>query len=102
VSFDKLTSVFLSNTNHEEDQPGPSIVKDMALEKSSEHDRHAGPSARYCPAGVYEWVESLPARASDQCAELRPLQNVRHQGPEPEYRMGAARRRRRAELSPNM
>jgi electron-transferring-flavoprotein dehydrogenase len=57
VTFDKLSSVFLSNTNHEEDQPVHLIVKDMALQKSSEHDVYAGPSNRYCPAGVYEWVE---------------------------------------------
>ena len=57
VSFDKLSSVFLSNTNHEEDQPVHLIVKDMALQKTSEHDVYAGPSQRYCPAGVYEWIE---------------------------------------------
>jgi electron-transferring-flavoprotein dehydrogenase len=57
VSFDKLSSVFLSNTNHEEDQPVHLLVKDMALQKKSEHDVFAGPSQRYCPAGVYEWVE---------------------------------------------
>jgi electron-transferring-flavoprotein dehydrogenase len=57
VTFDKLSSVFLSNTNHEEDQPVHLIVKDMELEKRSEHDVYAGPSQRYCPAGVYEWVE---------------------------------------------
>ncbi|WP_417694976.1 electron transfer flavoprotein-ubiquinone oxidoreductase [Roseibium sp.] len=57
VSFDKLSSVFLSNTNHEEDQPIHLKVKDMELQKTSEHDVYAGPSTRYCPAGVYEWVE---------------------------------------------
>jgi electron-transferring-flavoprotein dehydrogenase len=57
VTFDKLSSVFLSNTNHEEDQPVHLVVKDMALQKTSEHDVYAGPSSRYCPAGVYEWVE---------------------------------------------
>jgi electron-transferring-flavoprotein dehydrogenase len=57
VSFDKLSSVFLSNTNHEEDQPVHLIVRDMVLQKESEHDVYAGPSQRYCPAGVYEWVE---------------------------------------------
>jgi electron-transferring-flavoprotein dehydrogenase len=57
VTFDKLSSVFLSNTNHEEDQPVHLIVRDMALQKESEHDVYAGPSARYCPAGVYEWIE---------------------------------------------
>ena len=57
VSFDRLSSVFLSNTNHEEDQPVHLKVKDMELQKRSEHDIYAGPSNRYCPAGVYEWVE---------------------------------------------
>jgi len=57
ISFDKLSSVFLSNTNHEEDQPVHLRVADMNLQKASEHDVFAGPSNRYCPAGVYEWVE---------------------------------------------
>ena len=61
LTFDRLSSVFLSNTNHEEDQPVHLQVKDMSLQKSSEHDRFAGPSARYCPAGVYEWVEQAGA-----------------------------------------
>lgn len=57
LTFDRLSSVFLSNTNHEEDQPVHLQVKDMALQKSSELGVFAGPSTRYCPAGVYEWVE---------------------------------------------
>ena len=57
LTFDKLSSVFLSNTNHEEDQPVHLLVADMALQKSSEYEVYAGPSQRYCPAGVYEWVE---------------------------------------------
>ncbi len=57
LTFDRLSSVYLSNTNHEEDQPVHLIVRDPALQKASEHDVYAGPSARYCPAGVYEWVE---------------------------------------------
>jgi electron-transferring-flavoprotein dehydrogenase len=57
ITFDKLSSVFLSNTNHEEDQPVHLKVADMNLQKASEHDVYAGPSNRYCPAGVYEWVE---------------------------------------------
>ena len=57
LTFDRLSSVFLSNTNHEEDQPPHLVLKDAALQKASEHDVYAGPSARYCPAGVYEWVE---------------------------------------------
>lgn len=57
ITFDKLSSVFLSNTNHEEDQPVHLLVADMNLQKMSEHDVFAGPSNRYCPAGVYEWIE---------------------------------------------
>ena len=57
LTFDRLSSVYLSNTNHEEDQPVHLLVRDGNLQKSSEHDVFAGPSARYCPAGVYEWVE---------------------------------------------
>ena len=57
LTFDRLSSVYLSNTNHEEDQPVHLLVRDNALQKSSEHDVYAGPSARYCPAAVYEWVE---------------------------------------------
>ncbi|PZU73611.1 MAG: electron transfer flavoprotein-ubiquinone oxidoreductase [Rhizobium sp.] len=57
LTFDRLSSVFLSSTNHEEDQPVHLQVKDMELQKRSEHDVFAGPSTRYCPAGVYEWVE---------------------------------------------
>jgi electron-transferring-flavoprotein dehydrogenase len=57
LTFDRLSSVFLSSTNHEEDQPPHLRVADMALQKSSEHDIYGGPSARYCPAAVYEWVE---------------------------------------------
>ena len=57
LTFDRLSSVFISNTNHEEGQPAHLLVHDMALQKSSEHDIYGGPSARYCPAGVYEWVE---------------------------------------------
>jgi electron-transferring-flavoprotein dehydrogenase len=57
LTFDRLSSVFLSNTNHEEDQPVHLRVADAALQRVSEHDIYAGPSARYCPAGVYEWIE---------------------------------------------
>ncbi|HEY2226452.1 MAG TPA: electron transfer flavoprotein-ubiquinone oxidoreductase [Xanthobacteraceae bacterium] len=57
LTFDRLSSVFLSNTNHEEDQPVHLRVADQALQAASEHDIYGGPSARYCPAGVYEWVE---------------------------------------------
>ncbi|UUP18952.1 electron transfer flavoprotein-ubiquinone oxidoreductase [Nitratireductor thuwali] len=58
LTFDRLSSVFLSNTNHEEDQPVHLKVKDMELQKRSEFAVFAGPSTRYCPAGVYEWVDA--------------------------------------------
>ncbi len=57
LTFDRLSSVFVSNTLHEEDQPVHLRVADLDLQKRSEHDVFGGPSARYCPAGVYEWVE---------------------------------------------
>lgn len=56
LTFDRLSSVFLSNTNHEEDEPVHLHLADAGLQKTSEHDVFAGPSTRYCPAGVYEWV----------------------------------------------
>jgi electron-transferring-flavoprotein dehydrogenase len=56
LTFDRLSSVFLSNTNHEENQPIHLKVKDMPLQKASELGVYAGPSSRYCPAGVYEWT----------------------------------------------
>jgi electron-transferring-flavoprotein dehydrogenase len=57
LTFDKLSSVFLSNTNHEEDQPTHLKVLNPALQRESELAVYAGPSQRYCPAGVYEWLE---------------------------------------------
>ncbi|WP_136658615.1 electron transfer flavoprotein-ubiquinone oxidoreductase [Nitratireductor sp. XY-223] len=56
LTFDRLSSVFLSNTNHEEDEPVHLQLQDAPLQRSSEYDVYAGPSTRYCPAGVYEWV----------------------------------------------
>jgi electron-transferring-flavoprotein dehydrogenase len=56
LTFDRLSSVFISNTNHEENQPVHLKVAHIDVQKRSEHDVYAGPSSRYCPAGVYEWV----------------------------------------------
>jgi len=55
ITFDRLSSVFLSGTNHAENQPCHLKVADMELQKTSELGVYAGPSARYCPAAVYEW-----------------------------------------------
>jgi electron-transferring-flavoprotein dehydrogenase len=57
LTFDRLTNLSFSGTNHEEDQPAHLEVADMDLQVRSEHDLYAGPSSRYCPAGVYEWIE---------------------------------------------
>lgn len=57
LSFDRLTSVAFSFTNHEENQPAHLKVLDPELQKKSELGVYGGPSNRYCPAGVYEWVE---------------------------------------------
>jgi electron-transferring-flavoprotein dehydrogenase len=56
ITFDKLSSVFLSNTNHEEDQPAHLTLKDGSVPVATNLARYAGPEARYCPAGVYEFV----------------------------------------------
>jgi electron-transferring-flavoprotein dehydrogenase len=56
ITFDKLSSVYLSNTNHEENQPAHLTLKDAAVPVSINLARYAGPEARYCPAGVYEFV----------------------------------------------
>ncbi|MEO1265530.1 MAG: electron transfer flavoprotein-ubiquinone oxidoreductase [Pseudomonadota bacterium] len=56
LTFDKLTNVSFSATNHEEDQPVHLKLQEPGLQKSSELQVFAGLSNRYCPAGVYEWV----------------------------------------------
>jgi electron-transferring-flavoprotein dehydrogenase len=57
VSFDKLSSVFLSNTNHEENQPVHLQLRDPTIPVAVNLAVYAGPEARYCPAGVYEFVD---------------------------------------------
>lgn len=56
VTFDRLSSVYLSNTNHAENQPVHLKIVDSALQRQSEYEVFGGPCARYCPAGVYEWL----------------------------------------------
>jgi electron-transferring-flavoprotein dehydrogenase len=92
LTFDRLTNVAFSATNHEEDQPIHLKVEDAALQVLSEHDVYAGPSSRYCPAGVYEWVEEgKQARFvinAQNCVHCKtcdikdPNQNIRWTAPE--------------------
>ena len=58
LTFDRLSSVFISNTNHTEHQPAHLTLKDTALPVNLNLARYAGPESRYCPAGVYEYVRS--------------------------------------------
>jgi len=58
VSFDKLSSVFISNTNHEEDQPCHLKLKDDSVPVNTNLMLYDGPEQRFCPAGVYEFVEA--------------------------------------------
>jgi electron-transferring-flavoprotein dehydrogenase len=58
ITFDRLSSVFISNTNHEEQQPAHLTLKDASVPVGINLARYAGPEARYCPAGVYEFVKN--------------------------------------------
>ena len=57
LSFDRLSSVFVSNTNHEENQPAHLTLKDAGVPVALNLSKYAGPESRYCPAGVYEFVK---------------------------------------------
>ena len=57
ISFDRLSSVFISNTNHAENQPIHLTLKDATIPVSLNLKTYAGPEQRYCPAGVYEYIE---------------------------------------------
>jgi electron-transferring-flavoprotein dehydrogenase len=65
ITFDKLSSVYLSNTNHEEDQPVHLQLRDPSIPVDVNLRIYEGPEARYCPAGVYEFVAAdvTPANA---------------------------------------
>ncbi len=58
ITFDRLSSVFVSNTNHAEDQPAHLTLKDSSVPVQVNLAKYAGPEARYCPAGVYEFVKN--------------------------------------------
>ena len=58
LTFDRLSSVFISNTNHEENQPAHLTLKDASVPVNVNLAKFGGPEARYCPAGVYEYVKN--------------------------------------------
>ena len=58
LTFDRLSSVFVSNTNHEENQPAHLTLKDASVPVAINLSKYAGPEARYCPAAVYEYVKN--------------------------------------------
>ncbi|MBR8064651.1 electron transfer flavoprotein-ubiquinone oxidoreductase [Burkholderia ambifaria] len=58
LTFDRLSSVFISNTNHEENQPAHLTLKDANVPVNVNLRTYAGPEARFCPAAVYEFVKN--------------------------------------------
>jgi len=58
LTFDRLSSVFISNTNHEEQQPAHLTLKNASVPVQTNLALYAGPESRYCPAGVYEFVKA--------------------------------------------
>lgn len=74
LTFDKLSSVFISNTHHEENQPAHLTLKDDNIPLKINWAQFAGPEARFCPAGVYEYV---PDSATGQRLQIN-AQNCVH------------------------
>ena len=58
ITFDRLSSVFVSSANHEENQPAHLTLKDASVPVAINLAQYAGPESRYCPAGVYEFVKN--------------------------------------------
>jgi electron-transferring-flavoprotein dehydrogenase len=58
LTFDRLSSVFVSNTNHAENQPAHLTLKNASVPVGINLAEYAGPESRYCPAGVYEFVKN--------------------------------------------
>jgi electron-transferring-flavoprotein dehydrogenase len=56
IGLDRMSSVYLANTNQDEDEPVHLLVRNEALQRQSEHNVFAGPSARLLSGRVYEWV----------------------------------------------
>lgn len=92
LSFDRLSSVFLSNTNHEEDQPCHLRLKDSTIPLAQNLPMFDEPAQRYCPAGVYEIVEEADGKRfqinAQNCVHCKtcdikdPAQNITWVTPE--------------------
>ena len=74
LTFDRLSSVFISNTNHEENQPSHLQLRDASVPVAVNLARYDGPEQLYCPAGVYEFVDSGEAGETSSGASTRRLQ----------------------------
>jgi electron-transferring-flavoprotein dehydrogenase len=74
LTFDKLSSVFISNTSHEEDQPVHLQLRDPAVPVTINLARYDGPEQRYCPAGVYEFVEVEESASASAAGSAKRLQ----------------------------
>jgi len=77
LTFDRLSSVFISNTNHEENQPAHLTLKDAGVPVRINLAQYAGPESRYCPAGVYEFVPDETAGGNAQRLQIN-AQNCVH------------------------
>jgi electron-transferring-flavoprotein dehydrogenase len=77
LTFDRLSSVFISNTNHAENQPAHLTLKDASVPVKINLAKYAGPEARYCPAGVYEFVPDEAAGGNAQRLQIN-AQNCVH------------------------
>jgi electron-transferring-flavoprotein dehydrogenase len=77
LTFDRLSSVFISNTNHEENQPSHLTLKDPSVPVNINLAKYAGPEARYCPAGVYEFVPDTTKGGDAQRLQIN-AQNCVH------------------------
>jgi electron-transferring-flavoprotein dehydrogenase len=88
LTFDRLSSVFISNTNHGEDQPPHLTLKDPEVPSKVNLPEYAGPESRYCPAAVYEFVEKKLVINAQNCVHCKtcdikdPLQNIVWVAPE--------------------
>ena len=78
LTFDRLSSVFVSNTHHEENQPGHLKLKDASLPISLNLAKYAGPEGRYCPAGVYEFVREGDRSGGEKARLQINAQNCVH------------------------